>query len=133
MPDSLDSGKDELIDALDRDFRKLYVKEFTTTWNEERMHRRLELEVMSLENTETYVHQAVEDAMVSYQAELLKDYEADIRRAVEKAVTTFVKEFQTVAIPQTGAYANGWNDCRKRVREDLNRLALASTQPQKGK
>lgn len=42
--------------------------------------------------------------------------------AKEQLVRAY-RDFQTVAIPETNDYANGWNDCRKRVRADLNYLA----------
>jgi len=41
----------ELRKALKKDFRNLYVREFTTDWVIERMLREIEIDVMSLENT----------------------------------------------------------------------------------
>jgi len=41
---------EKLREALMRDFRKLYVKEFTTDWEAQRLVREVELSVMSLEN-----------------------------------------------------------------------------------
>ena len=42
--------KDKLREALKKDFHKLYVKEFTTNWKEERFVREVEIDVMSLDN-----------------------------------------------------------------------------------
>jgi len=41
----------KLREALKKDFRKLYVKEYTTTWEVERLIRGLEIDAMSLKNT----------------------------------------------------------------------------------
>nr|MDD5220247.1 hypothetical protein [Candidatus Bipolaricaulis sp.] len=38
-------------EGLIRDFNKLYVKEFTTTWQIERVCRGTEIDIMSLDNT----------------------------------------------------------------------------------
>lgn len=38
-------------EGLKKDFNKLYVKEFTTTWEIERACREIELDIMSLDNT----------------------------------------------------------------------------------
>ena len=40
----------KIKDALKKDFHKLYVKEFTTTWELERLVRDTEIDVMSLDN-----------------------------------------------------------------------------------
>lgn len=43
--------RDKLIkDALKKDFRKLYVKEFTTDWEIQRLIRETEIDVMSFDN-----------------------------------------------------------------------------------
>jgi len=45
------SAEITLREALKKDFRKLYVKEYTTTWEAERIVRELEIDIMSLDNT----------------------------------------------------------------------------------
>ncbi len=45
-------SQEEIREALKRDFRKLYVKEFTTSWEIERVIRETEIDVMSLDNLE---------------------------------------------------------------------------------
>jgi len=42
--------EDKLKEALKKDFQKLYVKQFTTNWREERIVRDIEIDVMSLHN-----------------------------------------------------------------------------------
>jgi len=42
--------REEIREALKRDFRKLYVKEFTTNWETLRLIREVEIDVMSLDN-----------------------------------------------------------------------------------
>jgi len=45
-------GKEvQLREALKKDFRKLYVEGYTTTWESERMVREIEIDNMSLSNT----------------------------------------------------------------------------------
>ena len=41
---------EEIREALKKDFRKLYVKEFTTNWETVRLIREVEIDVMSLDN-----------------------------------------------------------------------------------
>ena len=41
----------ELREALKKDFKKLYVREFTTDWMIQRLLREGEINIMSLENT----------------------------------------------------------------------------------
>jgi len=47
----MDDDLEKLRKALREDFRKLYVKEFTTDWQTQRIIRNMEIGVMSLENT----------------------------------------------------------------------------------
>ena len=41
----------DLKEALKKDFRKLYVKEFSTQWEAERLVREVEIDIMDLSNT----------------------------------------------------------------------------------
>lgn len=49
----------KLVRALQKDFKELYVKEYTTGWKEERFIRNIELGVMQLKNTEKYIEELV--------------------------------------------------------------------------
>ena len=57
-----------LREALKKDFRKLYVPKYTTTWKFERLSREIEIGIMSLENT-----QALLDKAESSRQAFLKD------------------------------------------------------------
>lgn len=46
----------ELRKALLRDFKKLYVRQFSTDWKQQRLIRELEIEVMGLDNLEEYIN-----------------------------------------------------------------------------
>lgn len=46
----MDKLREKIVEALKKDFRNLYVKDFTYTWETERLIRELEIDVMSLEN-----------------------------------------------------------------------------------
>lgn len=56
-----------------------------------------------------------------------------LNQAVVGAIQNFVKDFQSLAIPETNDYANGWNDCRQQIRQDLNRLAELTSSRQEDK
>ena len=60
MKDRVMSEKEEKLErliasrvreALIKDFNKLYVKKYTTAWKLERACRKIELDIMSLDNT----------------------------------------------------------------------------------
>ena len=40
----------QIREALKQDFRELYVKEYSTTWEVERMVRGIEIDIMPLKN-----------------------------------------------------------------------------------
>lgn len=42
--------QEQIRDALKKDFNELYVKEYSTTWEAERMIRGIEIDIMSLKN-----------------------------------------------------------------------------------
>lgn len=46
----------KLREALKKDFKELYVKEYTIGWKEQRFLRNIELNIMSLENTKKYIN-----------------------------------------------------------------------------
>lgn len=48
----MSSNSNELREALKKDWRKLYVKEFTTNWQAERIVRETEIDIMSFEALE---------------------------------------------------------------------------------
>ena len=45
----------KLKQALIKDFKNLYQKEYTSAWRESRMIRSIEIELMSLKNTEKLI------------------------------------------------------------------------------
>ncbi|HQJ73774.1 MAG TPA: hypothetical protein PLW74_02710 [Candidatus Dojkabacteria bacterium] len=49
----------KLREALKKDFKELYVKEYTTGWKEQRFLRNTELNIMSLENTKKYINSLI--------------------------------------------------------------------------
>jgi hypothetical protein len=49
----------KLREALKKDFKELYVKEYTTGWKEQRFLRNTELNIMSLENTIKYINSLI--------------------------------------------------------------------------
>lgn len=49
---------EELKDALKQDFRALYVKEYSTTWETERLIRGIEIDLMPLANTMSLIQEA---------------------------------------------------------------------------
>ena len=51
----------ELKEALKKDFRKLYVKEFSTMWEMERMVREIEIDIMKLDNVLALFIRVVKD------------------------------------------------------------------------
>ena len=58
------SNIDELKEALKKDWNRLYVKEFTTKWETERLIRETEIDVMSLESIESLISQAEKEARI---------------------------------------------------------------------
>lgn len=46
----LSNTETKLKEALKKDFQKLYVKQFTTNWEAQRLIRETEIDVMSLHN-----------------------------------------------------------------------------------
>lgn len=52
----------KLVKALRKDYKELYVKEYTTGWREQRLIRNIELGIMSLKNTEEYISQELDKA-----------------------------------------------------------------------
>lgn len=71
---SLDKRLEELRNALKRDWRTLYVKEFTTNWREQRLIRETEIDVMSLENLLALIKEEcrkeTESLRIRYAAEM---------------------------------------------------------------
>lgn len=100
----------ELRTALIDDFVELYQPRFTTDYQSQRLVRSTEIEIMRLESTKALI--------LAQRQEAVREFAKGLK-----------KEFQTVAIPETDEYANGWNDCRKRVRTDLNRVIDTALQP----
>lgn len=63
----------KLVKALRKDYKELYVKEYTTGWREQRLIRNIELGIMSLKNTEEYISQELDRAREEGRREVLED------------------------------------------------------------
>ena len=59
----------KLREALRKDFKKLYVKEYTMGWRDQRLIRDIEIGVMKLDNLENLISQLIAEEM----EELCKD------------------------------------------------------------
>ena len=57
-----DDELDKIREALKKDWRKLYVKEFTTDWAVQRLIRETEIDVMSLEAIQDLITEARKQA-----------------------------------------------------------------------
>lgn len=53
----------EIKEALKKDFRNLYVKDFTTDWEAQRLVRETEIDVMSFKNLDTLIHKCEVEAV----------------------------------------------------------------------
>ena len=51
----------KLVRALQEDFKKLYVKEYTTDWKEQRYIRNIELGIMRFDNLEKFISQLLSE------------------------------------------------------------------------
>lgn len=58
----MEKKETKLVEALRKDYKELYVKEYTTGWREQRLLRNIELGIMSLRNTEKYISQELSKA-----------------------------------------------------------------------
>lgn len=65
----------KLREALKRDFHKLYVKQFSTSWEAERFVRDTEIEIMSFDNLEKLLSAHTKQAQLDLLDELEEDYE----------------------------------------------------------
>jgi len=62
----MEKKETKLVKALRKDFKELYVKEYTTGWREQRFIRNIELGIMSLKNTEKYISEELDKARREY-------------------------------------------------------------------
>jgi len=69
----MEKKESELIRALREDYEKLYIKEYTTGWREQRLIRNIELGIMSLENTERYISRELDKAREEGMREVLEN------------------------------------------------------------
>jgi len=53
--------KKKIKEALKKDFRTLYQKEFTTDWEAQRIVREIEIDVMGIDNLEKLFNKVLED------------------------------------------------------------------------
>ena len=70
----MERDKTKLVEALRKDYKQLYVKEYTTGWREQRLMRNTELEIMSLKNTEEYIEKELDKAREDVLIELQKEF-----------------------------------------------------------
>lgn len=61
-PNQLD---EDIRKALQEDFEKLYVKEFTLDYKTQRVLRNLEIRIMSLDNIKSLIAKAQKEAMTT--------------------------------------------------------------------
>ena len=96
---------EKLKSALVKDFKSLYVVEFTTDWYSQRIIRTVEINVMSLENTFTYLAKRdLKTAQIVRKEtlELINDY--DISRTDPQYIMLpripFIAELKQGEIPR---------------------------------
>jgi hypothetical protein len=87
----MEKKETKLVEALRKDYKQLYVKEYTTRWREERFIRTIELGIMSLKNSEEYISQ-----------ELDKAREEGFNDGVEKTVGIIQKELDELLLQKDG-------------------------------
>ena len=74
----LEDGKPDikLVRALQADFKKLYVKEFTINYKAQRLIRNMEIGIMQLPNLEKYINRKVIEELKKVSACIaVDDYE----------------------------------------------------------
>jgi hypothetical protein len=77
---------EELREALKKDFNKLYVKEYSTTWEIERLVRGIEIDIMPLTNILT---------LFSQEAEAIrKEAIDDTEYAIREYLCRYVREWE---------------------------------------
>lgn len=80
----------KLVRALQADFKRLYVKEFTSDWQAQRLVRNLELGVMELPNTETLIRKAKIEELESLTYN--KQMHGDWQQAIEDRIKSLTQE-----------------------------------------
>ena len=74
----MEKKETELVKALRKDFKELYVKEYTTGWREQRFIRNIELGIMSLKNTEKYISQELDKAREEGKKDLANEIATEV-------------------------------------------------------
>lgn len=65
--------KGGIQEALEKDFEKLYVKEYTTGWKEQRYLRNIEIGIMGFDNLERFISQLLEERTEEAKQEVIDD------------------------------------------------------------
>jgi hypothetical protein len=74
--------KIQLIEeALRKDFKKLYVKEYTTGWKDQRFIRNIELSIMGFDNLVDFISQLLSERYEQGRASLFKEIYTEALRA----------------------------------------------------
>lgn len=55
--------RERLREALKQDFNNLYVKQFTTDWQTQRLVRQTEIDIMALENLDRAINRYLDEVM----------------------------------------------------------------------
>ncbi|HNR53510.1 MAG TPA: hypothetical protein PKI16_03490 [Candidatus Dojkabacteria bacterium] len=61
-------------EALEKDFEKLYVKEYTTGWKEQRYLRNIEIGIMGFDNLERFISQLLSERTREVLEDLQKEF-----------------------------------------------------------
>ena len=69
----MEKKETKLVEALRKDYKQLYVKEYTTRWREERFIRNIELGIMSLKNSEEYISEELSKAREEGRKEVINE------------------------------------------------------------
>lgn len=64
--------KGGIQEALEKDFEKLYVKEYTTGWKEQRYLRNIEIGIMGFDNLERFISQLLSESKEKAKIEVLE-------------------------------------------------------------
>ena len=85
--------EEQIKEAIRKDFHKLYVKQFTTDWREQRFLRDIEIGVMSFDNL----------------TNLLTQQREELIKLIKESTPRYIKGGES----RTQYYAKGYNDFRE--------------------
>jgi len=73
LAEKQEEWKGGIQEALEKDFEKLYVKEYTTGWKEQRYLRNIEIGIMGFDNLERFISQLLEERTEEAKQEVIDD------------------------------------------------------------